>query len=270
MMKSFTAFAQNVGLVRFPNVKSRYVATVAGLILLHLRCFPKRAALVASMPLPVPGGARHVRFETGAAAGIQTPSKVNLADNGNLVIGAFAVIPSAVSGFYDEFPDGVRIVLESGITAASVAAILLNLLFQFVGAREEWRPTSATAGAAPTSSARKRFSEGSYGGNGAEENERRGSVQPRPGRVHREVRVAVRALALGRRRGVARAPLRRPLRDARGVRDNRARRPPRTPAGAHPGPPGPCGEGGGRGRAHPRVDARAGLRWPRPALARGV
>ena len=162
-MKPFTAFAQNVGLVRFPNVKSRYVATVAGLILLHLGCFPKRAALVVSMPLPVPGGAGHVRFGTGAAAGIQTPSKVNLAANGNLVIGASGVIPSAEPGFYDEFPEGVRIVLESGITAASVAAILLNLLFHIVGAREEWRPTSVTAEAAPTSSVRKRFSEGSYG-----------------------------------------------------------------------------------------------------------
>src|SRR5918995_5740442 len=107
MMKPFTAFAQNVGLVRFTNVKSRYVVAVAGLILLHLGYFPKRAALVASMPLPVPGGAGHGRFRTVAATGIQTPLKVDLADNGNLVIGAFGVIPSAVPAFYDEFPEGV-------------------------------------------------------------------------------------------------------------------------------------------------------------------
>ena len=52
----FTAFAQNVGLVRFTNVKSRFVVAVAGVILLFLRFFPKLAALVASIPLPVLGG----------------------------------------------------------------------------------------------------------------------------------------------------------------------------------------------------------------------
>jgi uric acid transporter len=144
----FTAFAQNVGLVRFTNVKSRFVVAVAGVILLLLGFFPKLAALVAAIPLPVLGGAGLVLFGTVAAAGIQTLSRVDLTDNGNLVIVAvsvaFGVIPSAVPEFYDGFPEGVRIVFESGITAASVAAILLNLLFNIWGTREG-RPVSATA-----------------------------------------------------------------------------------------------------------------------------
>jgi len=145
----FTAFAQNVGLVRFTNVKSRFVVAAAGVILLLLGFFPKLAALVASIPLPVLGGAGLVLFGTVAAAGIQTLARVDLTDNGNLVIVAvsvaFGVIPSAVPEFYDKFPEGVRIVFESGITAASVAAILLNLLFNIVGGRREGRPVSATA-----------------------------------------------------------------------------------------------------------------------------
>jgi NCS2 family nucleobase:cation symporter-2 len=144
----FTAFAQNVGLVRFTNVKSRFVVAVAGVILLFLGFFPKLAALVAAIPLPVLGGAGLVLFGTVAATGIQTLSRVDLTDNGNLVIVAvsvaFGVIPSAVPEFYDGFPEGVRIVFESGITAASVAAILLNLLFNIWGTREG-RPVSATA-----------------------------------------------------------------------------------------------------------------------------
>jgi len=144
----FTAFAQNVGLVRFTNVKSRFVVAAAGVILLFLGFFSKLAALVASIPLPVLGGAGLVLFGTVAAAGIQTLSRVDLTDNGNLVIVAvsvaFGVIPSAVPEFYDGFPEGVRIVFESGITAASVAAILLNLLFNIWGTREG-RPVSATA-----------------------------------------------------------------------------------------------------------------------------
>ena len=144
----FTAFAQNVGLVRFTNVKSRFVVAAAGVILLFLGFFPRLAALVAAIPLPVLGGAGLVLFGTVAAAGIQTLARVDLTDNGNLVIVAvsvaFGVIPSAVPEFYDKFPEGVRMVFESGITAASVAAILLNLLFNIWGTREG-RPVSTTA-----------------------------------------------------------------------------------------------------------------------------
>lgn len=50
----FTAFAQNVGLVRFTGVRSRSVAA-AGVILMGLGFFPKLGALVASIPLPVLG-----------------------------------------------------------------------------------------------------------------------------------------------------------------------------------------------------------------------
>lgn len=136
-----TAFAQNVGLVRFTGIKSRFVVAVAGVILVMLGLFPKLAAVVASIPLPVLGGAGLVLFGTVAAAGIQTLSRVDLTDNRNLIIVAVAiavgVIPAALPEFYDGFPEGVRIVFESGITAASVAAILLNILFNLVGRRPE-------------------------------------------------------------------------------------------------------------------------------------
>lgn len=137
----FTAFAQNVGLVRFTGIKSRFVVAVAGVILLLLGLFPKLAAVVAAIPLPVLGGAGLVLFGTVAAAGIQTLSRVDLTDNRNLIIVAVAIavgiIPAALPEFYDGFPEGVRIVFESGITAASIAAILLNILFNMIGPRPE-------------------------------------------------------------------------------------------------------------------------------------
>ncbi|CAA9473981.1 MAG: Xanthine-uracil permease [uncultured Rubrobacteraceae bacterium] len=137
----FTAFAQNVGLVRFTGIKSRFVVAVAGVILVLLGLFPKLAAVVAAIPLPVLGGAGLVLFGTVAAAGIQTLSRVDLTDNRNLIIVAVAiavgVIPAALPEFYGGFPEGVRIVFESGITAASIAAILLNVLFNLVGRRPE-------------------------------------------------------------------------------------------------------------------------------------
>lgn len=148
----FTAFAQNVGLVRFTNVRSRYVVAVAGAILLLMGFLPKLAALVAAIPLPVLGGAGIVLFGTVAAAGIHTLAKVDLTDNRNLIIVAvsiaFGVIPAAFPKFYDQFPSGVQMFFGSGITAASLSAILLNVVFNILGPRPE-PPAYATEGATP-------------------------------------------------------------------------------------------------------------------------
>ncbi|MBB5234750.1 NCS2 family nucleobase:cation symporter-2 [Deinococcus budaensis] len=133
----FTAFAQNVGLVRFTGIKSRFVVATAGVILMLLGFFPKLGALVASIPLPVLGGAGLVLFGTVAAAGIQTLSRVNMTNTGNLTIVAVSialgVIPSTVPTLYERLPDWAGLFLESGITAAAIAAILLNILFNIVG-----------------------------------------------------------------------------------------------------------------------------------------
>ncbi|SEJ65979.1 nucleobase:cation symporter-2, NCS2 family [Deinococcus reticulitermitis] len=145
----FTAFAQNVGLVRFTGIKSRFVVAAAGVILMGLGFFPKLGALVASIPLPVLGGAGLVLFGTVAAAGVQTLSRVNMANTGNLTIVAVSialgVIPATVPTLYEKLPDWAGLFLESGITAAAIAAILLNILFNIVGSGR--RPLSYTADA---------------------------------------------------------------------------------------------------------------------------
>ena len=137
----FTAFAQNVGLVRFTGIKSRFVVAAAGVILLLLGFFPKLGALVASIPLPVLGGAGLVLFGTVAGAGIQTLTRVNLADTRNLTIVAVSValgvIPATVPTLYQHLPEWASLFLESGITAAALSAILLNILFNIVSTRTE-------------------------------------------------------------------------------------------------------------------------------------
>ncbi len=82
--------------------------------------------------------------------GIQTLSQVDFADNRNLVIVAISVaagmIPVVVPEFYANFPEGAQIVFDSGITAASLTAILLNIAFNGLGKREQPSPTAdATA-----------------------------------------------------------------------------------------------------------------------------
>lgn len=85
-----SAFAQNVGLVAITGIKSRYVVAAGGSVLFALGLFPVLGRLVASVPLPVLGGAGIVLFGSVAASGIRTLSKVSYDGNLNLVIVAVA------------------------------------------------------------------------------------------------------------------------------------------------------------------------------------
>ena len=150
----YTAYAQNVGLVRLTGVKSRWVVAAAGGFLILLGLFPKLAAVVAAIPLPVLGGAGFALFRTVAATGIRTLSRVDFDRNPNLVIVAVSLavvlIPVASPTFYSAFPSGMQLVLNSGITAGSLAAIILNVGFNVIGGREE-RPDPTSVATARTS-----------------------------------------------------------------------------------------------------------------------
>lgn len=128
-----TAFAQNVGLVAITGVRSRYVVSAGGLIMVVLGLLPVLGRLVAAVPTPVLGGAGIVLFGTVAASGIRTLAKVEYKDNMNLIIVAvalaFGMIPVVSPTFYDEFPTWFGIIFHSGISSAAIMAVLLNLLF---------------------------------------------------------------------------------------------------------------------------------------------
>jgi xanthine permease len=135
-----SAFAQNVGLVAVTGIRSRFVVTFSGVILVLLGLFPVAGAFVAVVPLPVLGGAGLALFGTVAASGIRTLSKVEYEGNANLVVVAVAlgvgVIPIAVPTFYDKFPTWFQVVFDSGISAAAIAAVLLNVLFNIIGRKD--------------------------------------------------------------------------------------------------------------------------------------
>jgi OHCU decarboxylase len=147
----YTCFAENVGLVRLTRVKSRFVVATAGAIMIVLGLFPKIAAVVASMPAAVLGGAAIVMFGTVAVIGIQTLSRVDFHDDRNVIVVAvslgFALIPVAFPTFYSHFPKDVQTIVGSGITMGAFSAILLNLFLNIVGGRgtlvDEVAPTSA-------------------------------------------------------------------------------------------------------------------------------
>ncbi|MCZ9883229.1 nucleobase:cation symporter-2 family protein [Arthrobacter sp. B2a2-09] len=140
IFNSFTqsAFAQNVGLVAITGIKSRFVVSAGGFILVVLGLLPVLGRVVAAVPTPVLGGAGVVLFGTVAASGIRTLSKVEYRNNMNLIIVAasigFGMIPIAAPKFYDQFPSWFSTIFHSGISSAAIMAILLNMLFNHLKA----------------------------------------------------------------------------------------------------------------------------------------
>jgi uric acid transporter len=128
-----TAFAQNVGLVAITGVRSRWVVTAGGVIMLALGLLPWLGQVVAAVPMPVLGGAGIVLFGTVAASGIRNLASVRYDGNMNLVIVAtslaFGMIPVVSPTFYDAFPAWFQTIFHSGISSAALMAIVLNLLF---------------------------------------------------------------------------------------------------------------------------------------------
>lgn len=140
-----SAFAQNIGLIALTRVYSRYVVSMAGLVLVLLGLFPVAGGVIALVPQPVLGGAGIVLFGSVAASGIKTLAGVDMSAPSNVLIVATAlgvgVIPIVAPDFYQRFPEAVQTILGSGISAGCVAAILLNLLLR--------RRDGNTSGAAP-------------------------------------------------------------------------------------------------------------------------
>ncbi|WP_137149373.1 solute carrier family 23 protein [Mycolicibacterium sp. CR10] len=135
----YTAFSENVGLVRLTGVKSRWVVAAAGVIMIILGFLPKVAAVVASIPNPVLGGAALTLFATVAVVGIQTLGKVDFTDHRNLIIVttslALALWVTAYPDIAQAMPTGVDLIFGSGISIGAVSAILLNIVFFHTGSR---------------------------------------------------------------------------------------------------------------------------------------
>jgi xanthine/uracil permease len=127
----YTAFAQNVGLLGVTGAKSRFIVAMAGVMLIVLGLFPKLAAVVASGPPPVLGGAGLVMFGLVAAAGIRTLGEVEYRGNNNTMVITLALgiglMPTLVPSIFSKFPELANIFLHSGITMGTLVAIFANV-----------------------------------------------------------------------------------------------------------------------------------------------
>ena len=132
---SFTqsAFAQNVGLVALTGVRSRFVVTAAGGILVVLGLLPVLGRVAGAIPPAVLGGAGIVLFGSVTASGIRTLSKVDYRNNMNLLIVAvsitFGMLPVMKPDIYQAFPEWFQVIFHSGISSAALMAIVLNIVF---------------------------------------------------------------------------------------------------------------------------------------------
>lgn len=133
-----SAFAQNIGLVAMTRIRSRFVVAAGGGFLVLMGLCPMAASLIAVVPRPVLGGAGVVLFGSVAASGIQTLVRAGLEKDNNVLIVAVSlavgIIPITAPEFYHAFPETAKIILDSGISTGCVAAVLLNLVFNHLGA----------------------------------------------------------------------------------------------------------------------------------------
>lgn len=131
-----TSFSQNVGLITLTKVASRHIMILAGIILTILGVFPKISALISVMPQPVLGGVGVIMFGLVAAQGIKTLASIKLGDRELLIISvAFAlgigvtVKPEILS----RLPEALKMVLSSGISTGTIAALILNIVLKKKG-----------------------------------------------------------------------------------------------------------------------------------------
>lgn len=135
---TYTSYAQNIGLVQVTGVRSRWVCATAGGMLVILGCLPKLAYFAASIPQFVLGGAAIVMFGMVAATGIKILIHVDFEKNHkNLYIVAVSIalgmIPIVADKFFNQLPELLAKFCQNGILLGTVAAILLNMLFNGSG-----------------------------------------------------------------------------------------------------------------------------------------
>ncbi len=129
----YNVYSQNTGLLSLSGVRSRYAVAAGGGLLVLLGFLPKLAAVIATIPRPVLGGASIVMFGMTALAGIEELTRVRYRGTNNAVVVAVSlslgVLPIATPQLFAHASDAARLFLNSGIFLTAASAVLLNLFF---------------------------------------------------------------------------------------------------------------------------------------------
>ena len=129
---------ENIGIVRATGVRSRYVTAMAGVILLAISVIAPIGRFANAIPTPVVGGTALIVFAIIGTMGIDMLRQVNLREHSGMFILAGALtmglLPILVPGMYSRFPANLQLLLSNGLAMGSITAVLLNLLFNHLGA----------------------------------------------------------------------------------------------------------------------------------------
>jgi len=170
---SSTSYSENIALIGITRVASRYVVTIAAVVLIVLGAFAKFGAVVATIPQPIVGGLYCSLFGLIAAVGVQQLAKASLYSQRNLFIAGFSLFMGlSVPAYFGETmygngeaavkaalaPWAASIVLSIGKTGMGVAAIVGLILDNLVPGTDKERGIepereAPPPGGAPTSTA---------------------------------------------------------------------------------------------------------------------
>ncbi len=146
-----TSFSQNVGLVNFTGVASRYVAGIGGAVLVILGFVPKIGAVVSAMPDAVLGGGALILFAMIFASGARLITQNVALDHRNSTILALSMALGLGVAFRPEilgtFPSEVQTFFGSALVTGGISALILNIVLP--GGGVGTGPTEFTDGLAP-------------------------------------------------------------------------------------------------------------------------
>lgn len=128
----YTGFSQNVGLVHLSGIKTRKPLYYTAAFLLALGILPKFAAIAQLIPAPVLGGAMLIMFGMVATQGVRMLATVNFEGNQNLLIVAVSVAMGVgfdSTSLFSSLPQFIQPFISNGIVMSTLAAIVLNLIF---------------------------------------------------------------------------------------------------------------------------------------------
>ena len=125
-----TSFSQNVGLISFTGIASRFVVAITGVLLIVLGFVPKVAAVISAMPNPVLGGAAVVLFGMIFSIGLRIITRgADLTQRNLTIIATSIVLGVGVEWRADalgRLPEDVQVLATSGLIVGGVTALVLN------------------------------------------------------------------------------------------------------------------------------------------------
>jgi NCS2 family nucleobase:cation symporter-2/xanthine permease XanP len=123
-------YAQNNGVIQMTGVASRRVGRAMALVLAVLGLFPGVGRWLTAMPPPVLGGMALLLFGLVAVSGLRLMLGPGLGQREALIIavsiGLGLAVPSQPE-WVAQLPAALRAILESGICAGGLSALILNL-----------------------------------------------------------------------------------------------------------------------------------------------